>query len=58
MEKHLAPPLKTYDPYVKKDILHNQYHDFDTFLKDVDLVVIMVAHDEIKDKIVASSMMV
>jgi UDP-N-acetyl-D-mannosaminuronic acid dehydrogenase len=50
MEKHLAPPLKTYDPYVKKDILHNQYHDFDTFLKDVDLVVIMVAHDEIKDK--------
>ncbi len=48
MEKHLAPPLKAYDPYVKRDIVKNQYHDFDQFLNDVDIVVIMVAHDEIK----------
>lgn len=48
MEKHLAPSLKSYDPYVKKDILKNQYHDFDEFLEEIDLVVIMVAHDEIK----------
>lgn len=48
MEKHLAEPLKTYDPYVKKDIVKNQYHNFDEFLNDVDFVVIMVAHDEIK----------
>ena len=48
MEKHLAPALKTYDPYVKKDLVKNQYHDFDQFLNDVDLVVIMVSHDEIK----------
>lgn len=48
MQKHLAPTLKTYDPYVRKDIVKNQYHDFDKFLSDVDLVVIMVGHDEIK----------
>jgi len=48
MEKHLAEPLKTYDPYVKKDIVKNQYHNFNEFLNDVDIVVIMVAHAEIK----------
>lgn len=48
MEKHLAPALKTYDPYVKRDVVKNQYHDFNAFLNDVDLVVIMVSHDEVK----------
>lgn len=51
MEKHLAPALKSYDPLVKKNIVKNQYHDFDAFLNDVDLVVIMVSHDEIKENI-------
>ena len=46
---HLAEPLKVYDPWIKKDIVKNQYHDFDQFLKDVDLVVIMVKHDHIKE---------
>ncbi|KGE18321.1 nucleotide sugar dehydrogenase [Paenibacillus wynnii] len=49
MEKHLAPALKTYDPYVKRDIVQNQYHDLDIFLADVDFVVIMVSHNEIKE---------
>lgn len=48
MEKHLAQPLKTYDPYVKKEIVKNQYLNFDEFLNNVDIVVIMVSHDEIK----------
>lgn len=46
--RHLAPGLKTYDPFIKKDITEHQYHDLDDFLADVDLVVIMVGHDEIK----------
>jgi UDP-N-acetyl-D-mannosaminuronic acid dehydrogenase len=50
MEKHLAPGLKVYDPFVKKKLVNNQYNDFAAFLNDVDLVVIMVAHDEIKEK--------
>lgn len=49
-EKHLAEPLKVYDPHVKKDIAKNQYHDLDRFLADVDLVVIMVGHSELKEQ--------
>ena len=47
-EKHLAEPLKVYDPLIEKDIVKNQYHDFDSFLADVDMVVVMVKHDQIK----------
>lgn len=47
-ERHLAAPLKCYDPFIKKDIVQNQFHNLDEFLTDVDLVVIMVKHDEIK----------
>ncbi len=49
MEKHLAPSLKVYDPFISEDIVENQYHDFDKFLADVDFVVIMVGHNEIKE---------
>lgn len=49
-EKHLAEPLKVYDPFITKDIVKNQYHNLDDFLADVDLVVIMVGHNEIKEQ--------
>lgn len=48
-ERHLAKGLKVYDPFIAKDILENQYHNLDEFLNGVDLVVIMVKHDEIKE---------
>lgn len=48
-EHHLAAPLKVYDPFITHDVVTNQYHDIDDFLADVDLVVIMVKHDEIKE---------
>ena len=48
-KKHLAEPLKVYDPFIKNDLTENQYHDLDKFLNDTDLVVIMVKHDEIRD---------
>ena len=47
-ERHLAEPLKVYDPFIDKDLVPNQYHDLDEFLRDIDLVVIMVKHDQIK----------
>lgn len=50
-EKHLAEPLKVYDPFITNDIVKNQYHNLDKFLNDVDLVVIMVNHNEIKENI-------
>ena len=46
--RHLAEPLKVYDPFVTKDVVSHQYHDLDAFVKDIDMVVIMVKHNEIK----------
>ncbi len=50
-ERHLAPGLKVYDPFITKDVVKNQYHDLDAFLSDVDLVVIMVKHNEIRENV-------
>ena len=47
-KKHLASGLKVYDPFITQDIVPNQYHNLETFLNDVDMIVIMVKHDEIK----------
>lgn len=49
--RHLAAPIKSYDPYFENDIVPNQYHDFDKFIEDTDLVVIMVGHSHIKQNI-------
>ena len=48
-KRHLAPTLKVYDPLIAYDLVENQYHDLDAFLADVDMVVIMVGHSEIKE---------
>lgn len=40
--------VQTYDPFVAKDIVPNQHHDLDSFLDAIDMIVIMVGHDEIK----------
>jgi UDP-N-acetyl-D-mannosaminuronic acid dehydrogenase len=47
--RHLGAPLKVYDPFISKDVVANQYHDLDSFLNDVDIVVIMVKHNEIRE---------
>lgn len=49
MERHLAHGVKVYDPFIKADMVENQYHDLDAFLNDVELVVLLVGHDEIKE---------
>lgn len=49
MERHLCGNLvKVYDPFIEKDIVPNQMHNLDEFLAAVDLVVLLVGHDEIK----------
>ena len=50
-EKHLGEPLKVYDPLITKDVVKNQYHNFDKFLNEIDFVVIMVAHDHLKERL-------
>lgn len=51
MERHLATGLKVYDPCVKRDMVANQVHDLQAFLNDVDFVVIMVGHSEIRQNL-------
>lgn len=50
MKRHLARGIKVYDPYIKEHIVENQYYDFKEFIKDIDLLVIMVGHNEIRNK--------
>ena len=47
--RHLAAGLKVYDPFIEEDLVDNQYHSLEGFLSDVDMVVIMVKHVQIKD---------
>lgn len=52
MDKHLAGGrVKVYDPYITEDVVENQYHDLKRFLDDVELVVVMVGHKEIKENL-------
>lgn len=48
-ERHLAPGLKVYDPYITQDVVKNQYHDLEAFIRDIDMIVIMVKHNEIRE---------
>lgn len=50
-ERHLAEPLKVYDPFITEDIVKNQYHDLNAFLDDIDFIVIMIAHTELNNNI-------
>lgn len=50
-ERHLATGLKVYDPFITDDVVKNQYHDLDKFLNDVDMVVVMVKHNEIRENV-------
>ena len=50
MGKHLCGNLvKVYDPFITRDVVPNQMHNLDEFLNAVDLVVLLVGHDEIKE---------
>ncbi|MBU3159851.1 nucleotide sugar dehydrogenase [Clostridium frigoris] len=50
MERHLSSGvIKVYDPNVKRDLVPNQYHDFDKFIADIDMVVLLVGHAQIKN---------
>lgn len=50
-KRHLATGLKVYDPFITRDVVKNQYHDLDDFLADVDMVVVMVKHTEIRENV-------
>lgn len=49
MENHFCTDFVLYDPYVKEKIFVNQVFSLSEFLENVDLVVVMVGHNEIKE---------
>ena len=51
LEQNLSFGIKVYDPYIKYKLVENQYFDFDDFIRSIDVLVIMVGHDEIKNKL-------
>lgn len=47
MRRHMAFGIKVYDPLAPRGIVENQYYDFDEFLKDIDMVIVMVGHNHL-----------
>ncbi len=47
MKRHLSEPPKCYDPMVERDVVEHQYHDFETFVNDIDLMVVMIHHEHL-----------
>jgi UDP-N-acetyl-D-mannosaminuronic acid dehydrogenase len=51
MDEHLAFGVKVYDPYIKERIVDHQYMNFEDFLNEIEILVIMTAHDHIKNNL-------
>lgn len=49
MDEHLAFGVKVFDPFIKTKQVDNQFVSFEDFLDQVKIVVVMVAHDHIKE---------
>jgi len=49
MDEHLAFGVKVFDPFVKDRIVDHQFMNFEDFLNEVEIVVVMVGHDHIKN---------
>lgn len=50
MDEHLAFGVKVFDPFVKRRIVDHQFMNFeDFFLNEIEILVIMVGHDHIKN---------
>ncbi|WP_303753881.1 nucleotide sugar dehydrogenase [Enterococcus sp. S86.2] len=51
MEAHFAEPFRVFDPMVKKKILSNQQMNFENFVEESELIVLMVEHSHLKENI-------
>ncbi|RDC49257.1 nucleotide sugar dehydrogenase [Acinetobacter sp. RIT592] len=51
MEQNNIDGVRLYDPCIKSQKLKNQYNNFTKFINDVEIVVILVAHNHIKENI-------
>lgn len=51
MDEHLAFGVKAYDPFVKTRIVEHQFMNFEDFINEIEILVIMVGHGHIKENI-------
>ncbi len=51
IEDNFGFRAKVYDPYVKNKIVEQQFMDFKHFIDETDMLVIMVAHNHLKENI-------
>lgn len=49
MDEHLAFGVKVFDPFVKTRIVDHQLMNFEDFLNEIEILVIMVGHEHIKN---------
>jgi UDP-N-acetyl-D-mannosaminuronic acid dehydrogenase len=49
MDEHLSFGVKVFDPFVKTRIADHQFMNFEDFLNEIEVLVIMVGHDHIKN---------
>lgn len=49
MDEHLAFGVKVFDPFVKERIVDHQFINFQDFLNEIEILVVMVGHDHIKN---------
>ena len=59
MEEHFATPFRVYDPMINKKVMENQVFEFNQFVEESELIIVMVPHshimenkDILKDKLV------
>ena len=46
-----ANSIKAYDPFINERVCENQYLNFEEFINDIDMIVIMVGHSHIKERL-------
>lgn len=51
MDEHLAFGVKVYDPFIKVRMVDHQFMNFEDFLNEIEILVIMTAHDHIKNNL-------
>lgn len=51
MQQNHIEGVKIYDPWIKDKKFENQYNNFENFINDVEIVVVLVAHSHIKENI-------
>lgn len=51
MDEHLAYGVKVYDPFVKERIVDHQFMNFDDFINEIEIIVILVGHNHIKNNL-------